>query len=111
MLMRPEPGRATGPLASPLFLLPACRHPVSVAVSRRVIEVRFQRGVHLPELDLWLDPWEAKPHAFVSHAHADHFARHESVLCSDVTSVLLRRRYNLAEGRIDAQNAVNTRVK
>ncbi|MCB1132277.1 MAG: DNA ligase, partial [Verrucomicrobiae bacterium] len=67
-----------------------------------MIEVRFQRGVHLPELDLWLDPWEAKPHAFVSHAHADHFARHESVLCSDVTSVLLRRRYNLAEGRIDA---------
>ncbi len=67
-----------------------------------MIEVRFQRGLHLPELDLWLDPWEAKPRAFVSHAHADHFARHESAFCSDVTASLVRARYHLAESRIEA---------
>jgi DNA ligase 1 len=67
-----------------------------------VIEVRFQRGLHLPELDLWLDPWDAKPRAFVSHAHADHFARHDSALCSDMTAVLVRKRFHLAESRIEA---------
>ena len=69
--------------------------------SYRLIEVRFQRGLHLPELDLWLDPWDAKPRAFVSHAHADHFARHDWVLCSDVTAGLLRRRFHLAENRLE----------
>ncbi len=67
-----------------------------------MIEVRFQRGLHLPELDLWLDPWDAKPRAFVSHAHADHFARHESALCSDVTAALIHERFHLAENRIEA---------
>ena len=70
--------------------------------SAALIEVRFQRGLHLPELDLWLDPWDAKPRAFVSHAHADHFARHESALCSDVTAALVRKRFHLAENRIEA---------
>ncbi len=68
----------------------------------RLIEVRFQRGLHLPELDLWLDPWDAKPWAFVSHAHADHFARHESALCSEVTAELVQRRFHLAGNRIEA---------
>ncbi len=67
-----------------------------------MIEVRFQRGLYLPEPDLWLDPWDAKPRAFVSHAHADHFARHDSVLCSEVTAALLRSRFRLAENRIEA---------
>ena len=67
-----------------------------------MIEVRHRRGLHLPELDLWLDPWDAKPWAFVSHAHADHFARHESALCSTVTASLIRSRYSLAEARLDA---------
>ncbi|NJM37474.1 MAG: hypothetical protein HC845_06190 [Akkermansiaceae bacterium] len=66
-----------------------------------MIEVRFQRGLHLPELDLWLDPWDAKPWAFVSHAHADHFARHESALCSETTAALIQARFHLAENRIE----------
>lgn len=56
----------------------------------------------MPELDLWLDPWDAKPRAFVSHAHADHFARHESALCSEVTAALIHERFHLAENRIEA---------
>jgi DNA ligase-1 len=67
-----------------------------------MIEVRHHRGLHLPELDLWLDPWDAKPWAFVSHAHADHFARHQSALCSTVTAALVRARFGLAETRLDA---------
>lgn len=56
--------------------------------------------MYLPEPDLWLDPWDAKTHAFISHAHADHFARHESVICSEVTSSLLRNRFRLASNRV-----------
>ena len=67
-----------------------------------MIEVRFQRGLYLPEADLWLDPWDAKPRAFVSHAHADHFARHESALCSEVTAALLHSRFRIAESRLES---------
>ena len=70
--------------------------------SWRLLEVQFHRGLYLPEPDLWLDPWDAKPHAFVSHAHADHFARHEAVLCSEVSAVLLQHRYKLAPQRLEA---------
>jgi DNA ligase-1 len=57
-----------------------------------MIEVRYERGVYLPEQDLWLDPWDAKPFAFVSHAHSDHIARHEEIILSERTSRLLQNR-------------------
>lgn len=67
-----------------------------------MIEVVFNRGLYLPELDFWLDPWDAKESAFVSHAHADHFARHGNALCSALTAKLLRARFNMAEERLEA---------
>lgn len=66
-----------------------------------MIEVRYHRGLYLPEPDLWLDPRDAKPWAFVSHAHADHFARHESGLCSEVTGRLLKDRFRVATSRLE----------
>ena len=66
-----------------------------------MIEVRYEHGLYLPEAGLWLDPPAAKARAFVSHAHADHFARHESVLCSEVTGSLLRSRFRIAAGRLE----------
>lgn len=68
-----------------------------------MIDVRFNRGIHLPDLDLWLDPWDAKPRAFVSHAHADHFARHERAICSEVTAQLVQKRYHVSEDRLISQ--------
>lgn len=67
-----------------------------------LIEVRYQRGLQLPELGLWLDPLDGKPEAFVSHAHADHVARHGVSVCSDVTAGLLQRRFRVPEGKIEA---------
>lgn len=58
------------------------------------IEVEFQRGVRLPELDLWLDPHDAKPRAFVSHAHADHVAPHRESICSAITKTLVEKRFS-----------------
>src|SRR5438045_8497790 len=57
-----------------------------------VLEVCFDRGVYLPQQDLWLDPWDAKRFAFVSHAHSDHVAPHEEIILSDRTARLLQAR-------------------
>jgi DNA ligase-1 len=57
-----------------------------------VIEVRYDRGVYLPNEDIWLDPWEAKPFAFVSHAHSDHIAPHDEIIVSERTARLMQAR-------------------
>jgi DNA ligase-1 len=57
-----------------------------------VIEVRYERGVYLPQQDFWLDPRDAKRFAFVSHAHSDHIAPHQEVIFSERTAHLLRAR-------------------
>lgn len=70
--------------------------------SPTLIEVICHRGIHLPELDLWLDPHGSRDRAFVSHAHFDHFAKHGNTLCSDITAGLIRSRFRIAEKRINA---------
>lgn len=53
----------------------------------------YQRGIHLTEPDLWLDAHGGRGLSFVSHAHADHVARHEHIVCSVPTAHLLRERF------------------
>src|SRR2546425_8878428 len=57
-----------------------------------MIEVRYDHGVYLPIYDLWLDPWEAKRFAFVSHAHSDHIAPHDEIVVSEHTARLMQAR-------------------
>ncbi len=57
-----------------------------------VIDVRYQRGIFLPKQNLWLDPWDAKPLAFVSHAHSDHIAPHAEIIVSERTARLMEAR-------------------
>ncbi len=57
-----------------------------------MIDVRYERGVFLPTQSLWLDPWDAKDFAFVSHAHSDHIAPHREVIVSEGTSRLMQAR-------------------
>ncbi len=57
-----------------------------------MIEVRYERGVYLPRWDLWLDPWDAKRFAFVSHAHSDHIAPHKEIVVSERTARLMQSR-------------------
>ena len=61
-------------------------------IKSRVINVRYERGVFLPEQNLWLDPWDAKPFAFVSHAHSDHIAAHDEIIVSERTARLMQAR-------------------
>jgi Cft2 family RNA processing exonuclease len=57
-----------------------------------MIEVRYERGVYLPRQELWLDPWDAKRFAFVSHAHSDHIAPHDEIIVSERTARLMHSR-------------------
>jgi DNA ligase-1 len=57
-----------------------------------VIEVRYDRGVYLPKEDIWLDPRDRKPFAFVSHAHSDHIAPHDEIIVSERTARLMQAR-------------------
>ena len=57
-----------------------------------MIKVRYERGVYLQQQDFWLDPWDAKRFAFVSHAHSDHIAPHQEVIVSERTARLMRVR-------------------
>lgn len=68
------------------------RTPPTRPLTSRVIEVRYERGVFLPGQNLWLDPWDAKDFAFVSHAHSDHIAAHREIIVSDRTARLMQAR-------------------
>src|SRR6202011_4830561 len=57
-----------------------------------MIDVRYERGVYLPSLDLWLDPWDEQRTAFVSHAHSDHIGNHREVILSAITAKLMAAR-------------------
>ncbi len=46
-------------------------------------------------MELWLDPTRKQDFAFVSHAHADHTARHRKILSTPATSRLLRYRLGI----------------
>ena len=54
------------------------------------MEVVFDRGVFLPELDLWLDSTRKRETSVISHAHSDHTARHGRPIVTPNTLLLLR---------------------
>jgi DNA ligase-1 len=60
-----------------------------------LLTVTHRHGIYLPEADLWLDPHFGVERAFISHAHADHVARHQTTFCSELTLHLMRERYGL----------------
>ena len=53
------------------------------------MEVVFDRGVYLPELDLWLDSLRRRDVGLISHAHSDHTARHNRPVLTPNTRLLL----------------------
>jgi ATP-dependent DNA ligase I len=57
-----------------------------------VIAVQYERGVYLPNENIWLDPSNARPFAFVSHAHSDHIAPHDEIIVSERTARLMQVR-------------------
>ena len=54
------------------------------------MEVVFDRGVYVPELDLWLDSRRKRECSVISHAHSDHTGRHRRPVVTPNTFLLLR---------------------
>ncbi len=54
------------------------------------MEVVFDRGVYVPELDLWLDSRRKRDFSVISHAHSDHTGRHRRPVVTPNTLLLLR---------------------
>ena len=52
----------------------------------------WENGLKLTKADLAIDFRRRQPRAFISHAHADHIARHEYALCTPETSALYQFR-------------------
>ena len=52
----------------------------------------YDRGLKLTRADLAVDFRRRQPRGFVSHAHADHMARHEYALCTPATSRFYQHR-------------------
>jgi DNA ligase 1 len=55
-------------------------------------DVQFRNGLYLPQIDWWLDAHHPVERSFVSHAHFDHLAPHNEILCSEGTARLMRAR-------------------
>ncbi len=55
-------------------------------------EVKFQRGVNLPQIGWWLDAQKSQHRSFVSHAHSDHIAGHREIIATRETASLMRLR-------------------
>jgi Cft2 family RNA processing exonuclease len=55
-------------------------------------DVRFNKGVNLPQVGCWLDAVRSQSRGFVSHAHADHLGSHREVIATRVTASLMRLR-------------------
>jgi Cft2 family RNA processing exonuclease len=52
----------------------------------------WDNGLKLTKPDLAIDFPRRQPRAFISHAHADHMARHQYALCTPATAVLYQLR-------------------
>ena len=53
------------------------------------MQVVFDSGILLPELDLWLDSRRKRESSLISHAHSDHTARHLKPVVTPNTLLLL----------------------
>jgi Cft2 family RNA processing exonuclease len=68
---------------------PAFRNPQSETGASMF---HYDAGLFLTRAQLAIDVRRRQPRCFVSHAHADHIARHELALATPVTARLYRHR-------------------
>ncbi|MBX5481545.1 MAG: MBL fold metallo-hydrolase [Myxococcaceae bacterium] len=65
------------------------------------VELR-RAGLHLSGTALWLDAHRKSELSFVSHAHADHIARHERVIATAATLRFMQHRLGKVKGALPA---------
>lgn len=67
-----------------------------------MVQIIDEHSLLIQEIGLWLDHRSVKPYGFVSHAHADHFAHHQRILCSPETAAILKKRYRVPKSRLQS---------
>jgi Cft2 family RNA processing exonuclease len=76
-----------------------------------VPSVRFDAtGIEVENGLLWLDARRRRPLGLVTHAHLDHVARHETVLCTPETAAMMRRRRGVGLKYIERRYGERTLV-
>ncbi len=64
------------------------------------MNVIFQRGAYLPDLDLWLDSRAKRTVGYISHAHSDHVANHGRPILTAATRELLSDRLRWSDATV-----------
>jgi putative mRNA 3-end processing factor len=64
-------------------------HLVALYTAGYVVNIIFDRGVYLPDQDLWLDSLRKRDWGYISHAHMDHVAAHQRPILTPGTKTLL----------------------
>jgi len=52
----------------------------------------FDKDIIIDDIELWLDSKRVRELGFISHAHADHIARHKKIICTPTTAQFLKKR-------------------
>jgi hypothetical protein len=56
------------------------------------LRVIYDKGIYLPEIDLWLDARRRCALSVISHAHADHIQHHQSIIATPATARIFEHR-------------------
>ena len=56
------------------------------------MKVVYDKGLYLPEVDLWMDAKRPKRRSVISHAHSDHIQRHAEIIATPGTAKLFEHR-------------------
>ena len=62
--------------------------------------IEYKNGIHIKGSGLWLDARRKTDFCFVSHAHADHAAKHGQILATRETAALFEHRYGKAKFKL-----------
>jgi Cft2 family RNA processing exonuclease len=63
------------------------------------VEIQHNRGLYLPELELWLDAERKVDLSVISHAHADHIVNHKKIIATPETA----RLFALRKGNVETE--------
>jgi len=64
------------------------------------LKVVYDKGLYLPEIDLWMDAKRPKSRSVISHAHSDHIQSHAEIIATPATGKLFEHRVGRARATL-----------
>src|ERR1044072_136552 len=65
---------------------------ITTRIKETRLRVVYDKGIYLPEIDLWLDARRRCGLSVISHAHADHIQHHQSIIATPATARIFEHR-------------------